>query len=47
MTWEPLPLEIAEWMGMDDDQLRIEQSVHGRGPAMAASAANHQDSAAA
>jgi hypothetical protein len=22
MAWEPLPLEVAEWMGMDDDHLR-------------------------
>jgi hypothetical protein len=23
MAWEPLPLDIAEWMGMDDDHLRL------------------------
>lgn len=24
MGWEPLPPDVAEWMGMDDDHLRPE-----------------------
>ena len=22
MSWQPLPVDVAEWMGMDDDYLR-------------------------
>ena len=25
MSWEPVPLDVAEWMGMDDDFLRVAQ----------------------
>ncbi|WP_167736028.1 hypothetical protein [Nocardioides sp. 503] len=33
MAWEPLPLEVAEWMGMDDDHLRLELVSEGPGGA--------------
>ncbi|WP_193613462.1 hypothetical protein [Nocardioides lijunqiniae] len=31
MTWEPVPLDVAEWMGMDDDHLRVRQALERRG----------------
>jgi hypothetical protein len=49
MSWEPLPLDIAEWMGMDDDHLRVAQvgqpvDVPDASPAVVL--ASHDDAAA-
>jgi hypothetical protein len=47
MTWEPLPLDVAEWMGMDDDYLRLGQPVQGRDASQAVTPAHDEESAAA
>ena len=46
MTWEPLPLDIAEWMGMDDDSLRLAHTTSVGDLSQAGSHANNEDAAA-